>query len=544
MASEVALVPREEPSQPPGTLVPAGRGRPLLVDGEGPPTRGDTLRNPNPGPPPILGCVPSWLGRSPPQPIGVGSMVTPGELVTHQSPGVKGPCFLALRAFQASSHRPPSDSDVRQFDCGRLCEQTGGHGLRLPLLVDRATSPMDGIKQSPTGSKIPAGTVQRPGGPAQSPQPGPGCGVVAPPAGGKGPTAQVGVPHARPVRNTPQSQAASVLLPGPGSPGPLRGRLPAPLGQSRHVCVSPLPTGRENGGSGQRDPKSLDDSSRPSPAGEGVVRGTNPPPDPTTSGTTTVGSPAAPTPLPPVPRRRPRPEPSCVAAIKRLLRKSGFSRGAALELSSYTRESTARLYQSQWLSFCGWCRGRSIAPINATVPLIVDFLIHLRKDKGFSLSALKGYRSAINSVLALNGTDLSDSQELFMLFRSFAKSCPTTGLRPPAWDAALVLNSLTTAPYEPLKDAEERLLAHKTLFLLALASVKRVGELHALSHRVSHSAGWREVSFSFAPGFVAKTQDQSSPEPRFKSFTIHALPKSRDSPNGRLCARYVQSSTT
>ena len=140
-------------------------------------------------------------------------------------------------------------------------------------------------------------------------------------------------------------------------------------------------------------------------------------------------------------------------AIKRLLRKSGFSRGAALELSSYTKEFTARLYQSQWLSFCGWCRGKSIAPINATVPLIVDFLIHLRKDKGFSLSALKGYRSAINSVLALNGTDLSDSGELSMPFRSFAKSCPTTGLRPPAWDVALVLNSLTTAPYEPLKDA-------------------------------------------------------------------------------------------
>ena len=121
-----------------------------------------------------------------------------------------------------------------------------------------------------------------------------------------------------------------------------------------------------------------------------------------------------------------------------------------------------------------------------------------------------------------------------MLFQSFAKSCPTAGLRPPAWDVALVLSSLTTAPYEPLKDAEERLLAHKTLFLLALASAKRVGELHALSHRVSHSAGWSEVSFSFVPGFVAKTQDQSSHDPQFETFTIPALPKSRDSPIGRL----------
>ena len=121
-------------------------------------------------------------------------------------------------------------------------------------------------------------------------------------------------------------------------------------------------------------------------------------------------------PLPPVPQRRPRPEPSLVAAVKRLLRKSGFSRGAVFELSSCVRESTARLYQSQWLSFCGWCHGRSIAPIDATIPLTVDFLIHLRRDKGFSLSALKGYRSAINSVLALNGTDLAESRELTMLF--------------------------------------------------------------------------------------------------------------------------------
>ena len=223
-----------------------------------------------------------------------------------------------------------------------------------------------------------------------------------------------------------------------------------------------------------------------------------------------------------------------VEALKRLLRKSGFSRGAALKMSSCVRESTARLYQLQWLSFCGWCRGRGVPPIDATIPLIVDFLIHLRRDKGFSLSALKGYRSAIDSVLTLKGTDLAESRELTMLFRSFAKSCPTADLHPPTWDVALVLNSLTAAPYEPLKDAEERLLAHKTLFLLPLASTKRVGELHALSHHISHSIGWKGVSFSFVPGFVAKTQDQSSLDPRFESFTIHALPKSRDSSNGRL----------
>ena len=251
-------------------------------------------------------------------------------------------------------------------------------------------------------------------------------------------------------------------------------------------------------------------------------------------GTTGVGPPSMPTPLPSVPRRRSRPEPSRMETVKRLLRKSGLSRRASRQLSLYVRESTACLYPSQWLSFCGWCRGRSITPIDATIHVIVDFLIHLREDKGFSLSALKGYHSTINSVFTLKGLDLANSKELSMLFRSFAKTCSPQDLRPPAWDVALVLQSLTNQPYEPIREAEERFLAQKTLFLIALASAKRVGELHALSYSVSHSTDWKEVSFSFVPGFVAKTQDQSSFDPRFENFTVPALPKSSSSPNGRL----------
>ena len=121
-----------------------------------------------------------------------------------------------------------------------------------------------------------------------------------------------------------------------------------------------------------------------------------------------------------------------------------------------------------------------------------------------------------------------------MLFCSFAKTCSPQDLRPPAWDVALVLQSLTNQPYEPIRETEELFFAQKTLFLIALASAKRVGELHALSYRVSHSTDWKEVSFSFVPGFVAKAQDQSSFDLRFESFTVPALLKPSSSPNGRL----------
>ena len=256
--------------------------------------------------------------------------------------------------------------------------------------------------------------------------------------------------------------------------------------------------------------------------------------DPTTPGSALLGQAASATPLQSVPSRRPRAEASRVETLKRHYRKSGFSGRAARVLSGVLRESSSRLYQSRWKIFCGWCRGRGVAPVNATVPVVVDFLIHLCQDKGLSVSAVKGYCSALNSVLALKGRDLATSREITPLLRSFSRSVNPVELRPPAWDVSLVLQSLTGAPYEPLRTCEEHFLAQKTLFLLALASAKRIGELHALSYRVSHTRDWGEVSFAFVTGFVAKTQDLSSLAPRIEGFSVPALPNARKNRNGRL----------
>ena len=60
-------------------------------------------------------------------------------------------------------------------------------------------------------------------------------------------------------------------------------------------------------------------------------------------------------------------------------------------------------------------------------------------------------------------------------------------------------------------------------------------ENFTLCRIVSHTRGWGEVSFSFVPGFVAKTQDPSSLAPRFEGFSVLALPNARNNRNGRLC---------
>ena len=62
-------------------------------------------------------------------------------------------------------------------------------------------------------------------------------------------------------------------------------------------------------------------------------------------------------------------------------------------------------------------------------------------------------------------------------------------------------------------------LTRKTLFLVALATAKRVGELQALSCFVSFSPS--AVGVSYVPEFLAKTETAVRPLPR--SFSVQSL---------------------
>ena len=514
VASEVPVVPRVRPSLASGGFAGGSETGPVLVDGEGSPVSGGSIRDTCSGSTPVFGRVFVGLGCSPPRSKRVRGVVRPGEVVAHQSSRNEGP-LPGSSGLSRRCSRSPCDRDVRQLHGCGVRQQTGRHGVEASMFVDQPPSEMDRVFRCPSRSEVSSRRVQRPGRCTQPSRASCGDRVVSPPSGGESTSSCVGQSVDRPVRDLPQREAAPVLLACPGSTGRLRGCVSS--SRSRPTVIA-----------------SRDDSGRTSLAREGVVRRLAASTDPTTPGSTLLGQAASAAPLQPVPSRRPRAEPSRVATLKRHYRKSGFSGRAARVLSGVLRESSSRLYQSRWKIFCGWCRGRSVAPVNASVPVVVDFLIHLRQDKGLSVSAVKGYCSALNSVLALKGRDLASSREITTLLRSFARSVNPVELRPPAWDVSLVLQSLTGAPYEPLRTCEERFLAQKTLFLLALASAKRIGELHALSYRVSHTRDWGEVSFAFVTGFVAKTQDPSSLAPRFEGFSVPALTNARKNRNGRL----------
>ena len=230
----------------------------------------------------------------------------------------------------------------------------------------------------------------------------------------------------------PQRETAPILLTSPGSPGRLRECVSTSLGRPGPVHVPSLSSGRSGDRLCPRVVAGCDGSGRTPLARERVVCRLTSSTDPTTSRPALLGQSASAASVQPLPPRRPRAEPSRVATLKRHFRKSGFSGRAARVLSGCLRSSTLRLYQSRWQIFCGWCRGRGVAPVNATVPVVVDCLIHLRHDKGLSVSVVKGYSSALNSVLALKGQDLASFREITMLLRNFSRSVDPVELCPPA----------------------------------------------------------------------------------------------------------------
>ena len=406
-------------------------------------------------------------------------------------------------------------SDIHKQTRGNQVKGTMQSGTNDPVINRKSFNPCE--------SKVHSGKEKCPSRPAESRESNNWNGVVPPPTSGKSSSGGMGISVSGPVRHKTKQETSGLLLPSTRSRSSSGGRLPSKLGSLgclRFPSVRPSAEGHKQS---QGHRLSRPHSSCSIVAKRNLVSRPSGSSRSNSSRSTSVARHLNSTSFRSSSHKCSSPPPSRLEVVVSLLRKEGFSRETAEVMSRTVRSSSAKLYQGKWTVFCNWCSERDINPVKASLPNIADFLLYLRTEKELSLSAVKGYRSALNHIFSLKGLNLAASPALSMLFKSFSKSCPPKEVCPPAWDVSLVLRSLSKPPYEPLEKASIRDLTLKTVFLLALASAKRVGELHALSFRVSHTAGWKSISFSFLPDFVAKNQDPSKYDERFSSFSVPSL---------------------
>ena len=217
-------------------------------------------------------------------------------------------------------------------------------------------------------------------------------------------------------------------------------------------------------------------------------------------------------PLPPVPPKSAYASADCTATLKRFAIQAGFSPAVAGQLIFSRRLSTRLNYQARWRTYRKWCkdfRHRSSSP---SIAKIADFLTYMFKSKGAALSTIKGYRAMLAVVFKFPLPEISSSSILKDLIRSFEISAPRPIFPPPPWDLDKVLEFLSGPPFEPLARASFLDKTKKALFLLAMATAKRVSELQALSFSVSFQG--EDLVLYYDPFFRAKTESVINPLPR------------------------------
>ncbi len=150
-------------------------------------------------------------------------------------------------------------------------------------------------------------------------------------------------------------------------------------------------------------------------------------------------------------------------------------------ITSARAPSTRHAYALKWNLFVEWCSSHREDPRRCPIRVVLSFL-QQRLERRLSPSTLKVYVAAIAANHdPVEGKSVGKHDWVVRFLRGARRLNPPRPPSIPSWDLSLVLRALQQGPFEPLQTVEPKFLSMKTLLLLALASIKRVGDLHAFS---------------------------------------------------------------
>lgn len=160
---------------------------------------------------------------------------------------------------------------------------------------------------------------------------------------------------------------------------------------------------------------------------------------------------------------------------RQLLKRKGFSEKVIKTLQKSRKPVTYNIYYKAWRAFERF-RVLEGAPARDDIRMVLDFL-QRGVEKGLKTATLRVQVTALSTFL---GKSLAANPWIIRFLKATSRMIPARSVRPPPWDLSLVLNALTKSPFEPLEDIPIKLLTLKTVFLVAITSARRVGELSAL----------------------------------------------------------------
>ena len=458
----------------------------------------------------LLGRFRRGLGSPSRRTPRLGSLAPPSEGSLYQHEGASG--SSAQPAGLRTSDRGHVGSAVlRQHHHNSLSSLVGRDVFVRSELHGQGGSTLGRESSHSSSSPVHHGVVQRHRGLLKSPQSGDRVRMDPSPGGSRSAGPQV-ASYGRSVRNLLDSEASSLLLSSLRSTGGRDGCPSPALGRSPSIRLSSDRHHKESASQTEVIEELRVDSHSSVLASEGLVS--------RPSGTFirrshhTVRSKrsAKTAPLPPVPPKSAYAAADCMATLKRFAIQAGFSPTVAGQLIFSRRLSTRLNYQARWGTYRKWCKDFHRRSSSRSIAKIADFLTYMFKNKGAALSTIKGYRAMLAAVFKFPLPEISSSPVLKDLVRSFEISAPRPIFPPPPWDLDKVLEFLSGPPFEPLARASFLDKTKKALFLLAMATAKRVSELQALSFSVSFQG--EDLVLYYDPFFRAKTESVINPLPR------------------------------
>jgi hypothetical protein len=159
----------------------------------------------------------------------------------------------------------------------------------------------------------------------------------------------------------------------------------------------------------------------------------------------------------------------------------GLPQSVVDTIASARAPSTRHAYALKWNLFVEWCSSHREDPRRCSIGSVLSFLQD-GLERGLSPSTLKVFVASIAAHHdAVDGRSVGKHNLIVRFLRGARRLNPPRTPSLPSWDLSLVLSALQRPPFEPLQAIELKILSLKTVLLLALASIKRVGDLHAFS---------------------------------------------------------------
>ncbi|XP_041436134.1 uncharacterized protein LOC121399455 [Xenopus laevis] len=169
------------------------------------------------------------------------------------------------------------------------------------------------------------------------------------------------------------------------------------------------------------------------------------------------------------------------------------------------KTSTSSQYYKVWEKFVEFVKEKDGMPLFPSPTMIVEFLFS-GYEKKLHVSTLRGQVSAIS---ALTGKAWAEEPLIKRFFNAMLRVRPMKRNCLPPWDLPFVLKILTETPFEPLERSSVWNLTLKVVFLVAITSACRVGEISALAASEPHTVIFEDrvvlkPAFGFLPKVISK----------------------------------------